>query len=67
MPMAVVSLTDISCIFLRIGTSSFGGVGFLQFEYDKSAYPADKEPAYKYRNNYFGPTKLGVSIVYIIK
>ena len=43
------------------------GVGFLHFEYDKSAYPADKEPAYKYRNNYFGPTKLGVSIVYIIK
>ena len=43
------------------------GVGFLHFEYDKSAYPADKEPAYKYRSNYVGPTKLGVSIVYIIK
>lgn len=43
------------------------GVGFVHFEYDKSAYPADEEPAYKYRNNYFGPTKLGVSIVYIIK
>ena len=43
------------------------GVGFLHFEYDKSAYPSDNEKAYKYRNNYFGPTKLGVSIVYIIK
>ncbi|MBC8619801.1 DUF3575 domain-containing protein [Parabacteroides faecis] len=43
------------------------GVGFVHFEYDKSAYPADGESAYKYRNNYFGPTKLGVSIVYIIK
>ena len=43
------------------------GVGFLHFEYDKSAYPADEEPAYKNRNNYFGTTKLCVSIVNIIK
>lgn len=43
------------------------GIGFIHFKYDKSAYPPDGEPAYAYRNNYFGPTKLGVSIVYIIK
>lgn len=42
------------------------GVGFLHFEYDKSDFPAVDGEAYKYRNNYFGPTKLGVSIVYII-
>lgn len=41
------------------------GVGFLHFEYDKWVNPDGT--AYKYRNNYFGPTKLGVSIVYIIK
>lgn len=41
-------------------------LGFIHFEYDKSAYPSNGE-SYKYRNNYFGPTKLGVSIVYIIK
>ena len=43
------------------------GVGFVHFEYDKSVYPSNGETAYKYRNDYFGPTKLGVSIVYIIK
>lgn len=43
------------------------GLGFIHFEYDKSAYPSSGDVAYKYRNNYFGPTKLGISIVYIIK
>ena len=44
------------------------GVGFVHFEYDKSAFPAtDDNVSAKYRNNYFGPTKLGVSITYIIK
>lgn len=44
------------------------GVGFIHFEYDKSAYPTTEDgSSAKYRNNYFGPTKLGVSITYIIK
>lgn len=43
------------------------GVGYLHFEYDKSVYPKDEDEAYKYRNSYFGPTKLGISIMYIIK
>lgn len=43
------------------------GVGYICFDYDKSAFPDKGEPAGRYRNNYFGPTKLGVSIMYIIK
>ena len=43
------------------------GFGFVYFEYDKSSYPADGVSASRYRNNYIGPTKVGISIMYIIK
>lgn len=43
------------------------GVGFVSFKYNKTPFPSDEEKGPKYRNDYFGPTKLGVSIMYIIK
>lgn len=42
------------------------GVGYLYFKYDKYSFP-DRAREGLFRNNYFGPTKLGISIVYIIK
>lgn len=43
------------------------GVGYMYFKYDKFAYPKGDQQGASYKNNYFGPTKLGVSIMYIIK
>lgn len=43
------------------------GVGYVHFRYDKTPFPTGQAAEGRYRNNYFGPTKLGVSIVYIIK
>ena len=43
------------------------GVGYVRFKYDKTSFPAGQEAAGSYRNDYFGPTKLGISIMYIIK
>ena len=43
------------------------GIGYVRFEYDKAPFPAGREVAGSYRNDYFGPTKLGISIMYIIK
>ena len=40
---------------------------YVRFKYDKTSFPSGQEPEGSYRNNYFGPTKLGVSIIYIIK
>lgn len=43
------------------------GVGYLYFKYDKLAYPKGDQGGALYRNSYFGPTKLGISVMYIIK
>lgn len=43
------------------------GIGYLNFKYDKKPFPDAGDDAARYQNNYFGPTKLGVSIMYIIK
>lgn len=43
------------------------GFGYLHFEYDKYAFPKDDTPIGKFRNEYWGLTKAGISIVYIIK
>lgn len=43
------------------------GVGYVRFKYDKVPFPANEETPLRYRNDYFGPTKLGISIMYIIK
>lgn len=43
------------------------GVGYINFQYEKKKFPSEGEVSSKYRNSYFGPTKLGVSIMYIIK
>lgn len=42
------------------------GVGYVHLKYDKTEYRS-KEYVGKFTKSYFGPTKLGVSIVYIIK
>ena len=43
------------------------GFGYLHFEYDKYAFPRGDAPIGKFRNEYWGLTKAGISIVYIIK
>lgn len=43
------------------------GLGYIYFDYDKTAFPTKDEESLRYRNNYFGLTKLGISIMYIIK
>ena len=51
-----------------VGTWSFtAGFGYLHFEYDKYAFPRGDAPIGKFRNEYWGLTKAGISIVYIIK
>ncbi|MDD4591890.1 MAG: DUF3575 domain-containing protein [Parabacteroides sp.] len=42
------------------------GLGYIRFKYDKSL-PADGSNSVRYKNNYFGPTKVGVSFVYLIR
>ena len=41
------------------------GLGYIRFKYDKSSEEGSNSA--RYRNNYFGPTKVGVSFVYLIK
>lgn len=43
------------------------GIGYVHFAYDKKPFPDNGDMGGHYRNNYFGPTKLGISIMYIIK
>lgn len=43
------------------------GAGYTYFEYDKYTYPKGEEKIGRFRNNYWGLTKAGISIVYIIK
>lgn len=43
------------------------GFGYTYLKYDKYRYPKDEVPMGKYQNNYWGLTKAGISVVYIIK
>lgn len=67
MPMEAVFRMATSCIFPHWNIEFAAGIGYVRFEYDKAPFPAGREVAGSYRNDYFGPTKLGISIMYIIK
>lgn len=43
------------------------GVGYLRFDYDKTPFGDKAGQKGHYYSDYFGPTKLGISIMYIIK
>lgn len=54
----------------RINIEFSLGVGYLNFEYDKYRYRKKDDPDKgfegRFTKGYFGPTKLGISIMYII-
>lgn len=43
------------------------GLGYLQVDYDKFYCPTCGERVDHYRTGYVGPTKVGVSIIYLLK
>lgn len=43
------------------------GMGYLKMDYDKYYCPTCGERVDHYRSSYFGPTKLAVSIIYLLK
>lgn len=43
------------------------GFGYINFEYDKYIFPGEDAKIGKFRNQYWGITKAGISIMYIIK
>jgi len=51
----------------RLGIEAEIGVGYARMQYDKYPY-GESEPAEskKFRNNYFGPTRLNFSLVYYL-
>ena len=53
--------------FAGLNVEFTAGFGYLHFEYDKYAFPRGDAPIGKFRNEYWGLTKAGISIVYIIK
>ncbi|MDR1880920.1 MAG: DUF3575 domain-containing protein [Tannerellaceae bacterium] len=50
----------------RLNIELTAGVGFLHFEYDKTNPVTKESENGRYARSYFGPTKVGLSIVYII-
>lgn len=50
----------------RLNIEFSAGVGYLNFEYDKTVIRGNVFEG-RFTKSYFGPTKLGISIVYIIK
>ncbi len=66
--MAAVSLYGYQLyVSPRWNVEFTAGFGYLHFEYDKYAFPRGDAPIGKFRNEYWGLTKAGISIVYIIK
>ncbi|MDR1980068.1 MAG: DUF3575 domain-containing protein [Tannerellaceae bacterium] len=49
----------------RLNVEFTAGIGFLNLEYDKTPY-TDTVVEGRYMKGYFGPTKIGLSVVYII-
>jgi hypothetical protein len=50
----------------RLNIELSAGIGYLSFSYDKT-YIRENRPDGAFKKSYFGPTKFGVSVVYIIK
>jgi hypothetical protein len=49
----------------RLNIELSAGVGYLNFRYDKTKIRENETEPFK--KSYFGPTKFGISVVYIIK
>ncbi|MDH6303494.1 hypothetical protein M2459_000573 [Parabacteroides sp. PF5-5] len=50
----------------RVNIEFTAGIGYLNFEYDKTLIKSQQLEG-RFTKSYFGPTKLGISIIYIIK
>ncbi|MDR0428858.1 MAG: DUF3575 domain-containing protein [Tannerellaceae bacterium] len=50
----------------RFNIEFTAGIGYLNFEYDKTVIRKSIAEG-RFTKNYFGPTKLGISVIYIIK
>ena len=51
----------------RLNLEATIGVGYVRFEYDKYEYQVKGKHIKEGTKNYIGPTKVGLSLVYIIK
>ncbi len=50
----------------RFNIEFSAGIGYLNFEYDKTVIRTETLEG-RFKKSYFGPTKLGISVIYIIK
>lgn len=50
----------------RFNIEFTAGIGYLNFEYDKTVIRGNTAEG-RFTKSYFGPTKLGISVIYIIK
>ena len=51
----------------RVNIGAEVGLGYLHMDYNKFYCPTCGERIDHYRSNYFGPTKIAVSIIYLLK
>ena len=51
----------------RINIGADIGFGYLHLDYNKFDCPTCGEHIDHYRSNYFGPTKIGVNLIYLLK
>lgn len=51
----------------RVNIGAEIGLGYLHMDYNKYYCPTCGERIDHYRSNYFGPTKIAVSIIYLLK
>lgn len=51
----------------RVNIGAEFGLGYLHLDYNKYYCPTCGERIDHYRSNYFGPTKVAVSIIYLLK
>ena len=51
----------------RWGVETFLGVGYAKLQYDKYICVKCGEKSGSYNDNYFGPTKAGIALIYMLK
>ena len=51
----------------RINIGADIGLGYLRLDYDKFHCPTCGDQIDRYKSNYLGPTKIGISLIYLFK
>lgn len=51
----------------RINIGADIGFGYLRLDYDKYYCPTCGDQIDRYKSNYWGPTKIGINLIYLIK